>query len=165
MTKIVKSKTVLDFAISKGCKTMIDISKFVIGKSFKTNGVNRSGHNYPIKFKIYGISSKYLTYPVNPNGAVMFSINPDAMTMHTTSLYLNEICFDSKTVDDMKLEISNIESEKKILEEELSICQELGIIEYDELLVKAVRAIDNIKKSKSKDRLKEAKLLLETIQS
>jgi hypothetical protein len=160
----IKSKTIYDLASEKGFTRISDLDKFLKGKMLRTNGVNRSGHGYPKTFKVTSINPAYNNYTITANQGIQFCIN-GLSTFYGTTIYLTEIELDSVGIDTLEKEIQLTSNSVKELTRQLQVCKELGITEYDEKLIKTIVAIETIKSTKTKDKVKEAQSLIEILES
>ena len=159
----IKVKTLFDLAKDKGFKTNTELWGYIRNKTLKTVGNNRSGHNYPAKFKAVELHSSYAAYGTgNKNTYLQMRIDKNG-SFQASAIYLDELALDAITIKDIEADIAALAKQKESAEAELQICKDLGIEEYDELLVKTIRVLDKIKTTKSKDRVKEAKELLEEL--
>ncbi len=164
MTTIIKHKTLFDLAQEKKCTTIGDLAKYIIGKQVKTIGVNRSGHNYPKTFKVKGINPNYYQYTTNSkNTNILFMIN-DSITWNNHVIYLNELCLDSISITDLENNRKSLLDQAAGIEQDITICKELGLTEYDERLIRTVKAIDTLKTNKSKDKTSIAKKFIKIIE-
>ena len=158
MTSIIKQKTLLDVAKDHDCKTIGDLWKIIKGKRLKTNGINRSGHNYPVRFTASKPYPTSLNSPLTKNNSLQFIINDGTNWMN--GIYPDELCLDFVTINEMEKELTGLSKQQELLKKEIDLCVELGIDEYDERLIKTIMSIQSLKKSKTKDKVKEARDLI-----
>lgn len=163
MSKIIKGKTLIEFALANKCKNNTELFKLIKGKKLRTTGTNRSGHSYPSRFVAFDLHPSYGGQTINGNGTMMVSTSKRG-TWNPTNFYLSEIELDSVKVSDLKAEADTLLKQSKNIESYIKICTDLKIDEYDEKLVKTIKALAEIKKSKVKDVLKEAKDFLAIIE-
>ncbi len=165
MTTIIRDKSVYDILVAKGITTNVQAIEHIKGrkvKTIKSRANPPSGHNYPSKFTIAKtISSPGASFNVH----TMF--NNLAEGGGRNSIYLEELCFDVSTKQDLVEELENIKNiyniQSKDIEEKLAILEELSIEEYDEKLIRVIQAI-NTSNSTEGTKIDKAKKILELIQ-
>lgn len=164
MSTLIKSKTLLDLAKENKCVINGDLFKLIKGRKLRLTKTNRSGHAYPSKFIVKDMHPSHKAAKVRPNQSILFMIDNMNVFYHT-NCYLSEMCLDIITVKELEEGIESLNKQLEDTKAEILICKELGIDEYDERLIKVIRSLGEIKKSKSKDKLKEAKEFLALIES
>lgn len=160
---IIQERTLYDICKSKGYVKIGDLEELLIGKRLRTTkGMNISGHNYPAKFKVKSIHPDYYKSVIALKSSILFQIE-GANSYQTTGIYLTELVLDTITVQEMKEAIASLVDKQLEIQKDISICEELGIEEYDETLFKTIKAIDKIKSSKNENKIEEAKELIELL--
>lgn len=148
--------------ISKGL-TYNQLYRMISEKRLRTViGINRSGHNLPAKFK-----SRVFPPTPGSNGEAKI-VSPKTLAINPLpgygSAYLTELALDTATKSELIDDIKNTELHLKDLKDKVALLDELGIEEYDDKVLKVMHALEKVKESKSKDKLKAAKDFIEIIE-
>lgn len=158
---IIKEKTLRDFAVENKINTVEELLKVIEGRKIRTSNINRSGHSYPKKFKIGAIHPNYvLQDPKIANKAIQILIAGQPQ-YHNSTIYLQELLLDSISVEDLKKEAEKYSTVKATIEKQIQLCEEFGLEEIDEEILKVVSALELTKDEDNK--LLKAKKILEII--
>lgn len=160
--------TVLDYLVKNNKLNSESIFKLLEGRKVKIciSKIQSSGHNYPSEFIVTRNLQGRLSSGSITTSSILsnIAVNSNGDYLGKGAIYLHEILVPLNTIEDLKLDLEKINSQKSEIEGKIKLLEELGLEEYDDKIIKICSAVNVINpKLTAEEKLKFAQAIAEVM--